>query len=150
MLLSIRDGCSGGSTNNERGRIGRKGKGKVQPVLKKGSKKVSVTCAELERAFQEYKIKDDAFKLGLLYSSKGVLIGAKSNAVVNLQYLEFIHDIDKFNNYSWGAISFEQLEDSLSFAASRKGRGRVDGDVEEDDEEKEEEGIRRKRPERSR
>ncbi|KAB2604842.1 DDRGK domain-containing protein 1-like [Pyrus ussuriensis x Pyrus communis] len=42
--------------------------------------------------------------------------------------------MDRFNDFAWGSISFEQLHDSLSFAASRRGRDRVEGDGEGDEE----------------
>ncbi|KAB2632645.1 N-lysine methyltransferase setd6 [Pyrus ussuriensis x Pyrus communis] len=58
-----------------------KGKGKVKTAPKKATKKVSVTCAELERAFKECKDEDDALKMGLVYFPKGVLIEAKSNKI---------------------------------------------------------------------
>ena len=101
-----------------------------------------MTCAELEKGFKECKNEDEALKMVLVYFTKGVLIRAKSNVAVNLEYFELVNDMDKFNNYSWGAISFEQLQDNLSFVTYRRDRerGRVDGDVEEDEEEEEEEG----------
>ncbi|CAN6698002.1 unnamed protein product [Malus baccata var. baccata] len=59
--------------------------------------KGKVTCAELEKAFKECKNKDDALKMVLVYFTKGVLIGAKSNVAVNLDYFEFVDDMYRFN-----------------------------------------------------
>lgn len=53
--------------------------------------------------------------------------------------------MDRFNSYSWVAISFEKLQDNLFFATSRRGRGRMDGDVEGNEEEEKEEGRGSKR-----
>ncbi|KAM2669366.1 hypothetical protein EV2_020845 [Malus domestica] len=92
-------------------------------------------CSELERAFKQCKNRDDAFKLGLVYFDEVILIGAKNNFVVNLDYLNLVEYMDRFNSFAWGSISFEQLHDSLSFAASRRGRGKVEGDDEGDEEE---------------
>ncbi|RXH76984.1 hypothetical protein DVH24_019872 [Malus domestica] len=100
------------------------GKGKAKDIPKKVSKKIFVTCGELERVFKECKNMDDAFKLGLLYFADVVLIGVKNNIAVNLNYLDLIEDMDRFNSFAWGSISFEQLHDKPSFAASRRGRGR--------------------------
>ncbi|CAN6728168.1 unnamed protein product [Malus baccata var. baccata] len=97
-------------------------------------------CSELERAFKHCKNRDDAFKLGLVYFDEVILIGAKNNVVVNLDYLDLVEYMDRFNSLAWGSISFEQLHDSLSFAALRRSRGKVEGDDEGDEEEEKEVG----------
>ncbi|CAN6725474.1 unnamed protein product [Malus baccata var. baccata] len=51
---------------------GMKGKGKVKTTPKKATKKVTVTCVELERAFKESEDEDDALKIGLVYFTNGV------------------------------------------------------------------------------
>ncbi|CAN6711499.1 unnamed protein product [Malus baccata var. baccata] len=61
-----------------------KGKGKVKTTPKKAMK----------------KDEDDALKMGLVYFVEGVLIGAKSNVSVNLEYLDLVKDMDRFNIYS--------------------------------------------------
>ncbi|CAN6723623.1 unnamed protein product [Malus baccata var. baccata] len=86
-----------------------KGKGKVKTAPKKAMKKVSMTCVELETVFKQCEDEDDALKIRLVYFTKGVLIGAKSNVSMNLEYLDLVEDMDSFNTYSWGAISFEQV-----------------------------------------
>ncbi|TQD95582.1 hypothetical protein C1H46_018821 [Malus baccata] len=50
-------------------------------------------------------------KIRLVYFSEVMLIKAKSNVVVNLDYLYLVEDMDRFNR-SWCAISFEQLQDT--------------------------------------
>ncbi|TQE10589.1 hypothetical protein C1H46_003827 [Malus baccata] len=82
--------------------------------------------------------KEDVFKLGLVYFAEAVLIGAKTNVIVNLEYLYLVEDMDRFNSFAWDSISFEQLHDSLLFATLRKGRGKVEGDGEGDKKEEEE------------
>ncbi|KAB2597314.1 hypothetical protein D8674_000234 [Pyrus ussuriensis x Pyrus communis] len=72
--------------------------------------------------FKQCEDEDDVLKMGLVYFAEGALIGAKSNVSVNLEYLDLVKDMDRFNTYSWGAISFEQLQDNLCFAAIRGGR----------------------------
>ncbi|TQE10655.1 hypothetical protein C1H46_003768, partial [Malus baccata] len=56
-----------------------KGKGKVKTAPKKATKKVSVTCVELERAFKECEDEDDVLNMGLVYFPEAVLIEVKSN-----------------------------------------------------------------------
>ncbi|TQE00558.1 hypothetical protein C1H46_013802 [Malus baccata] len=65
-----------------------KGKGKVvkrkcrvKTGPKKATKKVSVTCAELETTFKQCEDEDAALKMGLVYFAEGVLIRAKSTTV---------------------------------------------------------------------
>ncbi|CAN6573115.1 unnamed protein product [Malus baccata var. baccata] len=82
---------------------------KVKTAPKKATNKVSIPI----RVFKECKDKDDALKMGLVYFADGVLIGAKSNMGVNLEYLDLVEDMDRLNTYSWCAISFEQLQDNL-------------------------------------
>ncbi|RXH81049.1 hypothetical protein DVH24_004963, partial [Malus domestica] len=113
-----------------------KGKGKTKAIPKKVSKKISVTCDELEREFKECKNRGNAFKLGLVYFVDDVLIGPKNNVDTTSTLWRIM---DRFNRFVWGSISFEQLHDNLSFTASRRGRGRVEGDGEGDEEEEEEE-----------
>ncbi|RXI00298.1 hypothetical protein DVH24_037846 [Malus domestica] len=126
-----------------------KGKGKAKAAVKKITKTIFVIYEELERAFK-CKNKENSFKLGLLYFSEVVLIGAKNNVVVNLNYLHLVKEKDRFNNFSWGSIFFEQLHDNLSFAALRRGRGRVEEDGEGDEEEeKEDRGTKERRGLRS-
>ncbi|RXH70829.1 hypothetical protein DVH24_015451 [Malus domestica] len=77
---------------------GRKGKGKT--TLKKGSKKVLVTCVELERAFKECKNEDDLWKIGLVYFADGVLIVVKSNVATTWISSTIIHGVQyPLNNY---------------------------------------------------
>ncbi|CAN6586152.1 unnamed protein product [Malus baccata var. baccata] len=77
---------------------GVKGKGKVKIALKKATKKVLVTCVDLEMVFKEYVDEDDVLKMRLVYFAER----AKSNVGVNLEYLDLIEDMDRFNTYSWG------------------------------------------------
>ncbi|TQD95482.1 hypothetical protein C1H46_018894, partial [Malus baccata] len=94
-----------------------KGKVKVKTVPKKATNKVSIPI----RVFKECKDKDDALKMGLVYFADGVLIGAKSNMGVNLEYLDLVKDMDRLNTYSWCAISFKQLQDNLFLLLLGKG-----------------------------
>ncbi|CAN6707493.1 unnamed protein product [Malus baccata var. baccata] len=90
------------------------------------------------------KVKDDALKIRLVYSANVVLIGAKSNIVVNLDYFHLVEDMNRFNDYSCGAITFEQLQDILSLALLGDEEWMRDIYVNGDDEE-EEEGKANKR-----
>ena len=47
-------------------------------------------------------------------------MGKPQNVKTNEEYLHLVHKMDEFNNYLWGSISFEFLEDSLLFASGKK------------------------------
>ncbi|RXH95411.1 hypothetical protein DVH24_007911 [Malus domestica] len=47
--------------------------------------------------------------------------------------------MDRLNHFAWGFISFEQLHHSHSFAISKIGTCRIEGDGEGDEDEEEEE-----------
>ncbi|RXH88101.1 hypothetical protein DVH24_042172 [Malus domestica] len=79
---------------------GVKCKGKLKAAPKKATKKVLVTCVELERAFKECEDMDDALKMRLIYFAKVVLIRVKSNMGVNLAHLDLVEDMNRFNTYS--------------------------------------------------
>lgn len=95
------------------------GKSTVNTAPKKVNTKISLTCAKLERAFKECKNEDDVLKMELLCFAKAILIRANINVVVNLDYFHLVEDIDEFNDHSWSAISFEQLQDILYFTVFR-------------------------------
>ncbi|CAL8153962.1 unnamed protein product [Prunus armeniaca] len=80
-----------------------------------------ITCNDLENAFlKSERGSKDSFKLGLLYFVEFVIIGKPQNVKINEEYLHLVHKMDEFNNYLWGSISFEFLEDSLLFAFGKK------------------------------
>ncbi|CAN6694924.1 unnamed protein product [Malus baccata var. baccata] len=58
-------------------------------------KSFSDMCQELETTFKQYEDEDDPLKIRLVYFTGGVLIGAKSNVCVNLEYLDLIEDMDR-------------------------------------------------------
>ncbi|CAN6678101.1 unnamed protein product [Malus baccata var. baccata] len=98
--------------------VGESSKGRKEKRKGKAFKKVT-------KKIYECKNRDYAFKIVLVYFVEAVLIRAKDNVVVILYYLHLLEHMDRCNNFEWGSISFGQLHDNLSFAASRRGRGRV-------------------------
>ncbi|KAH6809107.1 hypothetical protein C2S51_026890 [Perilla frutescens var. frutescens] len=52
----------------------------------------------------------DAFKLALLYIVYGILlIRARKSKRIDLKYFHLIDDLEKFNNFAWGQVSYEFL-----------------------------------------
>ncbi|CAL9005454.1 unnamed protein product [Prunus brigantina] len=80
-----------------------------------------ITCSDLENAFlKSERGSEDSFKLGLLYFVEFVIMGKPQNVKINEEYLHLVHKMGEFNNYPWGSISFEFLQDSLLFAPWKK------------------------------
>ncbi|KAH6793473.1 hypothetical protein C2S52_003950 [Perilla frutescens var. hirtella] len=52
----------------------------------------------------------DAFKLALLYIIYGILlIRARKSKMIDLKYFHLIDDLEKFNRFAWGQVSYEFL-----------------------------------------
>ncbi|CAL2239833.1 unnamed protein product [Prunus armeniaca] len=80
-----------------------------------------ITCNDLANAFlKSERGSEDSFKLGLLYFVEFVIMGKPQNVKTNEEYLHLVHKMDEFNDYPWGSISFEFLQDSLLFAPGKK------------------------------
>ncbi|KAI5351249.1 hypothetical protein L3X38_004140 [Prunus dulcis] len=80
-----------------------------------------ITCHGIENAFLKSEGgSEDSFKLGLLYFVEFVIMGKPQNVKINRDYLHLVHKMDEFNNYPWGSIWFEFLQDSLLFAPEKK------------------------------
>ncbi|BBH09142.1 hypothetical protein Prudu_021561, partial [Prunus dulcis] len=51
------------------------------------------------------------------------VLGRDKHLNINLNYLTLVEDLDAFNRYPWGSVSFDKTQDSL-FSAPTKGRGK--------------------------
>ncbi|KAI5343988.1 hypothetical protein L3X38_011865 [Prunus dulcis] len=78
-----------------------------------------ITCNALEEAFLRCIEEDDIYKLALVYFAKLVVLGRDKHLNINLNYLTLVEDLDAFNRYPWGSVSFDKTQDSL-FSAPTK------------------------------
>ncbi|KAI5348318.1 hypothetical protein L3X38_001205 [Prunus dulcis] len=78
-----------------------------------------ITCNALEEAFLRCTEKDDIYKLALVYFAELVVLGRDKHLNINLNYLTLVEDLDAFNRYPWGSVSFDKTQDSL-FSAPTK------------------------------
>ncbi|KAI5312182.1 hypothetical protein L3X38_041355 [Prunus dulcis] len=78
-----------------------------------------ITCNALEEAFQRCTEEDDIYKLALVYFAELVVLGRDKHLNINLNYLTLVEDLDAFNRYPWGSVSFDKTQDSL-FSAPTK------------------------------
>ncbi|BBH09082.1 hypothetical protein Prudu_021485 [Prunus dulcis] len=82
-----------------------------------------ITCNALEEAFLRCTEEDDIYKLALVYFAELVVLGRDKHLNINLNYLTLVEDLDAFNRYPWGSVSFDKTQDSL-FLHQQKGRGK--------------------------
>ena len=78
-----------------------------------------ITCNALEEAFVRCTEEDDIYKLALVYFAELVVLGRDKHLNINLNYLTLVEDLDAFNRYPWGSVSFDKTQDSL-FSAPTK------------------------------
>ncbi|KAI5354963.1 hypothetical protein L3X38_007858 [Prunus dulcis] len=78
-----------------------------------------ITCNALEEAFLRCTEEDDIYKLALVYFAELVVLGRDKHLNINLNYLTPVEDLDAFNRYPWGSVSFDKTQDSL-FSAPTK------------------------------
>ncbi|XP_016652625.1 PREDICTED: uncharacterized protein LOC103343679 [Prunus mume] len=78
-----------------------------------------ITCNALEEAFMRCTEEDDIYKLALVYFAELVVLGRDKHLNINLNYLTLVEDLDAFNRYPWGSVSFDKTQDSL-FSAPTK------------------------------
>ncbi|XP_021803048.1 uncharacterized protein LOC110747161 [Prunus avium] len=65
------------------------------------------------------KERDDVYKLALVYFAELVVLGRDKHLNINVNYLTLVEDLDAFNRYPWGSVSFDKTQDSL-FSAPTK------------------------------
>ncbi|VVA41523.1 PREDICTED: LOC109947069 isoform, partial [Prunus dulcis] len=78
-----------------------------------------ITCNALEEAFLRCTEEDDIYKLALVYFAELVVLGRDKHLNINLNYRTLVEDLDAFNRYPWGSVSFDKTQDSL-FSAPTK------------------------------
>ncbi|KAM1267748.1 hypothetical protein ACFX2G_000122 [Malus domestica] len=58
---------------------------------------------------------DNAFKLGLKYFVEAILIRAKNNVAMNLDYLDLMANMDMFNSFTWNSRSDLRCSKTFGF-----------------------------------
>ncbi|CAL2229224.1 unnamed protein product [Prunus armeniaca] len=79
------------------------------PEVSSGEKEAFLRCTE----------EDDIYKLALVYFVELVVLGRVKHLNINVNYLTLAEDLDAFNRYPWGSVSFDKTQDSL-FSAPTK------------------------------
>lgn len=76
----------------------------------------TVSLWELEKAFKACTDNEDLVKLGFVYFVVFVLLGTTKNVNMDMRYLKLVEDLDAFEKYPWGAVSYAKTHESLSRA----------------------------------
>ncbi|KAL6279133.1 hypothetical protein ACE6H2_016014 [Prunus campanulata] len=67
----------------------------------------------LEQAFIDCSDEEDVFKFGLLYFAVFVLLGSEKHVNIDMRYLKLAEDVEEFQKYPWGAVSYAKTNSSL-------------------------------------
>ncbi|XP_062106959.1 uncharacterized protein LOC133818226 isoform X1 [Humulus lupulus] len=67
----------------------------------------NIRLSMLERAFSMCDVPDDLYKLGLVYFVEGILLGAENDNAIWRDSLSMVEDLDYFEKYPWGSLSFD-------------------------------------------
>ncbi|KAL6289549.1 hypothetical protein ACE6H2_007059 [Prunus campanulata] len=73
----------------------------------------TVSLSELEKAFIDCADEEDVFKLGLLYFAVFMLLGSEKHVNIDMRYLKLAEDVEDFQKYPWGAVSYAKTNSSL-------------------------------------
>ncbi|XP_021818059.1 uncharacterized protein LOC110760154 isoform X1 [Prunus avium] len=76
-------------------------------------KNKTVSLSELEKAFKACTDEEDVVKLGFVYFVVFVLLGTEKHVNMNMRYLKLAEDLDAFEKYPWGAVSYAKTHESL-------------------------------------
>ncbi|CAL8163084.1 unnamed protein product [Prunus armeniaca] len=73
-----------------------------------------ITCNALKEAFLRCIEEDDIYKLALVYFVELVVLGRDKHLNIKINYQTLAEDLDAFNRYPWGSVSFDKTQDNLS------------------------------------
>ncbi|XP_034197802.1 uncharacterized protein LOC117613292 [Prunus dulcis] len=76
------------------------------------------TLLDLHTAFIECTDDEDALKLGMVYFANFVLLGTEKHVLIDMRYLKLAEDLEEFDKYPWGAVSYAMTNASLLRAVS--------------------------------
>ena len=64
---------------------------------------------------------DDMVKLSLIYLLECGILGKESQTHIDDEHLAMVEDLDYFNSYPWGTLSYNSTMTSLAKALLKKG-----------------------------
>ncbi|CAL9000228.1 unnamed protein product [Prunus brigantina] len=76
------------------------------------------TLLDLHTSFIECIDDDDTLKLGMVYFAIFVLLGTEKHVLIDMRYLKLAEDLEEFDKYPWGTVSYAMTNASLLRAVS--------------------------------
>ncbi|XP_026412943.1 uncharacterized protein LOC113308693 [Papaver somniferum] len=80
----------------------------------------SVKLEDLIKKFNQLKNSKDKVKLGLLYIAEAVIMGRRSKWPVDKGLFFLVDNIEEFNRYPWGKLSYKETIQSLICLSEKK------------------------------
>ncbi|RZC93764.1 hypothetical protein C5167_029406 [Papaver somniferum] len=80
----------------------------------------SVKLEELIKKFNQLKNSKDKVKLGLLYIAEAVIMGHRPKWNINKGLFFLVDNIEEFNRYPWGKLSYKETIKSLICLSEKK------------------------------
>ncbi|XP_060668323.1 uncharacterized protein LOC132799771 [Ziziphus jujuba] len=82
---------------------------------------------ELERLFKDTLFVDDwdAVRIALLYFLVHGVLGMDPKVQIKKKFIDLVADLDVFNSYPWGILSYKETINSFHNAFQLRGRGRA-------------------------
>ncbi|CAL2257824.1 unnamed protein product [Prunus armeniaca] len=71
------------------------------------------TVSDLYNAFIDCTDDEDAVKLEMVYFAVFVLLGTEKHVNIDMRYLKLAEDLEEFDKYPWGAVSYAMTNNSL-------------------------------------
>ncbi|KAI3873739.1 hypothetical protein MKW92_008469, partial [Papaver armeniacum] len=84
--------------------------------------KNGVTLEDLINKFHQLPQSLDKLKLGLLYIAEGVILGRRSDMNVDKGHFLLVDNLEEFNTYPWGKLSYKATVKSLIRLSEGKSR----------------------------
>ncbi|KAI3865554.1 hypothetical protein MKW98_000005 [Papaver atlanticum] len=82
--------------------------------------KRSVKLEDLIKKFNQLKNSKDKVKLGLVYIAEAVIMGHRSRWSVNEGLFFLVDNLEEFNRYPWGKLSYKETINSLVRLSEKK------------------------------
>ena len=86
--------------------------------------RIDLKSPKLKRIFKGTKFEDDldAVRIALLYFLVDGVLGLDPRVQIKRQYIDLVADMEVFNSYPWGSLSFKDTVESLHNAFHHRGR----------------------------
>ncbi|CAL2238184.1 unnamed protein product [Prunus armeniaca] len=92
--------------------------GKLPFIPKATNENCSLKRKYFSNNFIECTDDEDTLKLGMVYFAIFVLLGTEKHVLIDMRYLKLAEDLEEFDKYPWGTVSYAMTNASLLRAIS--------------------------------